>query len=95
MKKINITFGFLFGCFLICSVLCLTFISLKSLDVLNMEYEERITSLNNPNIVWHYDCQTRFLSSYYNCPRNLSFQNITGLYCDNVLLCKNDYMVLR
>lgn len=38
-------------------------------------------------LVW--DCP--YLSAYYNCPMELSYQNSTGLYCNNTILCEREW----
>lgn len=46
---------------------------------------------DNPNIDWYYNCGAEFISAHYNCPT--PFQNITGKYCNDTIVCESSYRI--
>ena len=38
-----------------------------------------------------YNCHNYFNKAMYDCPTNLQYINKTGMYCDKVLLCENQW----
>ena len=55
------------------------------------EFHKYISDNMKSNIDFYYSCDSDFYSAFYNCPQNQSFKNLTGYYCDGILLCENSY----
>lgn len=63
------------------------FIMDKAENINRMRYE-------NPNIDFYYLCPDYFISQYYNCDKGLTYENLTGQYCEGTLVCENSYKIL-
>jgi len=58
---------------------------------LTLEYERYIDELSNVRM--DYSCSSEWDNHFYSC--NQSFRNLSGHYCNNVLICENSYRVLK
>lgn len=59
-------------------------------------YQKYLESIENSNVVMDFACLSYpndMGSGFYDCPDNLKFSNITGVYCNGTLLCQNSYRV--
>lgn len=89
--KLDIKFRFDIYTFLMILVLTML-IGLTYKGIVNIASEKiRLNQLieENKAYIFDYSCDSGFDSKYYNCFTNESFRNITGLYCNDKLICEN------
>jgi len=78
-------FILLFGLFLVMNL------SLNKVRDINKELYG--VNQDQENIIFYENCQG-YVEAFYNC-RGERFQNLSGKYCDNVLVCQTSYKILR
>ena len=57
------------------------------------EHSKYISDNQKDTIDWYYNCDSAWDSKWYNCAINESHKNLTGQYCNGVIICKNDYKI--
>lgn len=93
--KLNIKFDFWFVAWFL--VLGITTITIFIIAVSNAQeyyaYQKYISDNQKGVMDWYYNCDSNFESKWYNCPQNESYKNLTGQYCYNKLVCKNEFKI--
>jgi hypothetical protein len=69
----------------LCLVFCVGYISGFNLGITNSEILNNYVTESQDFI---FICNP-YSEHFRNCDNNLKFQNITGLYCNNTLICQN------
>ena len=69
---------------LLACVWCIIYVTEKAEDINKLAHE-------NPNVDFYYYCPDHFISAYYNCGDGLTYENLTGEYCNGTLICENEY----
>lgn len=70
----------------------LTLVALIFITIYVMDVAKEVNHRIYPdNIEFYYDCSGQFITQYYNCDQ--PFQNLTGKYCGEELLCENSYKI--
>lgn len=91
--KLDIKFNlYVMLSFIVISLLLLLSIGILLKNATNYyNYQKYIIENTKDNVEWYYNCDSIFQSWFYNCPSQL--RNLTGYYCNNTLICQNDFKI--
>ena len=93
--KLDLRFNFWMVIWIL--VICLTFLIAFYYAVNNATdyyaYNKYISDNMKGNIDFYYSCDSTFYSAFYNCPFNQSLKNLTGYYCNGIVICQNGYKI--
>lgn len=94
--KLNIKSDLYFTIFILIvfSSLVFIFYYASKLQIMYQEYDLKKTEMLESNIIYFLDCRTsNYESGMWQCPFRERLHNLTGSYCNNTMLCQNEYKI--